>query len=201
MKRYLILIVAILVLASGIVVGCGQSQKQQDILLLDYLGKTDPLGHEYLDAMSTVMGSYPTSQDILDRMDVHNVRELAYEFQDALSYEKKVTKEALDTVNSALSFLENTSPPPEATTSHSLMIESLRTARYGFLKLSHFSSFRYEYFYSALNSSVPTEEYSPWANEELAQGLQLLDEALRTWGEATVERNNLLQPLKRYIPR
>jgi hypothetical protein len=201
MKRYLILLLAILVLASGLAVGCGQSQKQRDILLLDYLDKINALIIEYADAISAVMGSYKISQDAVDELKKFPDDSHFSSLFEAVSNEKEATNEALQKVNDALSFLETTSPPREAKTLHSLMIESFQTARDGLLKLSHFSGIRYEILYSALNPSIPKKELPPPPSEELTQGLHLMGEAIRMLDEARVEADNLLQPLKRHIPR
>jgi len=201
MRRYLIPILISLVLASGVVAGCGQSQKQQDILLLEYLDKTSILVIEYSEVISPVMRSYKTSRDAVDELkefpDIDHISKLF----EVVSNEKKVANEALEKVNSMISFLETTPPPHEAKTLHSLMMRALQTAKDGLLKLFHFSNIRYAYVYSMLNPSVPIPEYPPSANEELAQGMQLIGEVNSILAEVDTEQDNLLQPLKRYIPR
>ncbi len=189
MKRYLILILLVtLALTSAVVVGCGQRQKHQDIL--DYLAKTNPLGAEFFEKIAAVMEAYPTSQDVMESLDVNR-------FLEVLANEKKTVSEALDTVNSAVSFLGNTPPPTEAETLHSLMIESFQTAKAGLLKLSYVSRIRYEYTYSMLNPSVPKKEFPPGVYEEMGQGLQLIEEAIRMWDEVGAEMDNLLQFIER----
>jgi hypothetical protein len=184
-------VLLILVLTSGVVVGCDQRQTQRDIL--DYLDKTSPLQFGYLDAISAVMGSYKISQDAVDELrkfpdDSHFSR-----LFEAVSNEKESANEALQKVNDALLSLETTSPPREAKTLHSLRTRALQTARDGLLKLSYFSGIRYEILYSALNPSIPKREFPPPPSEELTQGLQLMKEATRVLDEANVEVDNLMK--------
>jgi hypothetical protein len=176
----------ILVLASGLVVGCGQSQKQRDIL--DYLDKTIPLQTEYLEAIVAVMEAYKQDEreSIWKSRDVNRLLEV-------LANEKKAANQTLEKVNYALSFLETTPPPREAKTLHTLWTRALQTARDGLLKLLHSSGIRYEYLYSVLNPSVPKKELPPGASEELTQGLHLMGEAVRMLGEAQVEVDNLMK--------
>ena len=191
MKRYLIPIMVVLVLASALVVGCGQSQKQRDIL--DYLDKTIPLQIEIFDTISAVTGSYKISQDAVDELRIFPDDSHFTSLFKAVSNEKEATSEALQKVNDALLFLETTSPPREAKTLHSLRTRALQTVRDGLLKLSHFSGIRYDILYSALNPSIPKRELPPPPSEELTQGLQLMKEATRLLDEASVEEDNLMK--------
>ena len=195
MKRYPIpSLLMISVLALGLVVGCDQRQKHEDIL--DYLDKTAPLRGECLDAICAVTESYVISEDALAEAREHPDADHLQEFLKVVANEKEVADEALHTVNSALSFLEKTSPPHEAESLHDLTTRALQAEREGLVKLSAYSRIRYEYLYSVLDPSVQKQEYPPAASEDLAQGLHLIGEASRMWCEAIAETDHLLQLIK-----
>lgn len=191
MKRYLIPIITImLVLASVLLMGCGQKSHTtaeiEDILA--YLDDVTPLGTEYLEALIAVLDS-----DKATYRAIQSRNEQA--FFEALTNELDIQNKALNLVNSDILFLESLTPPAEAQTLHSLMIESLQTAQPGLIKLSHGNAIIYEKLYARLFSSSPSQEY-PHTSEEMRQGRQLIYEALSIWGQVDAEMDNLLQVLE-----
>ncbi len=188
-KRYLILILAILVLASGLVVGCSQKQKQQEIKeCLDYLDNVNSLGIDYLKAIGTVLDADITFSEVCDLRDESRLLETS-------AMVKHATSQALDLVNSELSSLENVVPPREAQKLHSMVIESLRTAQTGLVKWSHASAVNYDRTYALLHPSVPKKEY-PSSAEEISQARQLVYEAVDTMGQANAEMDILFNDIK-----
>lgn len=190
MKRYLILILlAILVLVLGVVVGCGQKQKQQEIKeYLDYLDKVNTVEINCFEAIAAVSKADDAALEVIKSRDEFRLLEVE-------AVMKKSTNEALDTVNSALSSVENLVPPPDARTLHRLMIESLQKSQKGLVKLSYGSAILYDKAYSMLHRSVPTKEY-PDTSEAMRQGRQLLRESLDTWEQANAEMDNLFNVIK-----
>lgn len=188
MKRYLIPIVIMLVLASGIV-GCSQESSRKDEIeeCVSYLEEIFPLGKEYLEELVDVLDA---DAAVLRAIESRNEQE----FLEALIIGKDVHNKALNLVNSDISFLESITPPTKAHTLHNLMIESRLTARTGLIKLSYGTTIMYDKLYSLLFPSDPKKEY-PSTAEEMRQGRQLIGEALATYDQVIVEIDNLYEIL------
>ena len=182
-------------MASMMVAGCGQDQKRQDALLLDYLGEINALIVEHYDVTLAVTGAYKLSQEAVDELRKSPDEAHLANLFSAVSNEKEAVDEALDQVNGALSFLETTPPSREAETLRGLMIEGSQTAKDGLVKLSLYSGIRYETSHAALDPTLPKSELSAPPSEALSEGLRLIMEACSVLQEAQVEADGLLQPL------
>ncbi len=187
MKRYLIpILLGILVFVSGVAIGCGQKQKQQEIKKsIDYLENVNSLALKCVEKIGAVGQADEEFTNGLLSQD-------NYRLFEAAAVLKKATDEALDTVNAALSSMANLVPPPDAITLHHLMTESLEISQKGLVKMSLGSAM----LLKTLGKDYVYTREAITTSEALVQGRQLLREALSSWKKASAESANLFSVIE-----
>ena len=174
MKRYLILIlVAILALASGLWVGCGQKQSTAE--LKAYLNKASPIMQRHVETTETANQENRTFVAAVSSGNQVKVLKALTKYVDTLDW-------ALGRTDSVLLDFKKLTPPPEARTFHSLMIESLIKEQAGLGDmLSYYSS---------------VLRYGFGDDEALNNANTLMLEAQKIWLQAQYELQDLMQKLK-----
>lgn len=170
MKRYLILILIILVLASGLVIGCGQKQSSAE--LQAYIEEALPIMKRHTEITET---TNQANRAFLKAFASGSQKEVLK----ALTAYRDTLNEALNHVDSELLEFKKLIPPPEVRTFHSLMIEGLTKEQAGLTKqLSYYSS---------------VLRYGFGDDKELEDGNELLFEANKIWLQAQYEFQDLLE--------
>ncbi len=133
MKRYLILILAaILVLTSWLWVGCGQKQSTAELKV--YLNEASPIMQRHVETTETTNQANRAFVAAISSGNQAEVIEGLTNYVDTLDL-------ALGRTDSVLLNFKKLTPPPEARTFHSLMIESLIKEQAGLGDmLSYYSS-------------------------------------------------------------
>ena len=176
MKRYLIPILIILVLASGMVAGCTcvriTSQKQSTAELEDYLAKASPIMKRHAETTETGNEANRAFLKVFASGNQKEVLETLTTYKDTLDW-------ALSRVDSELLDFKKLIPPPEARTFHSLMIEGLTKEQDGLANTL--------FYYSSVL------RYGFGDSEALNRGNDQLLEAQRIWLQVQYELQDLLQ--------
>ena len=186
MSRYLIpILLVVLVLLSGLPIGC-QKQPQEDLeSLLGYLDEVDPIMGEYLQMMLSVTKS---DKAIIDAVEYGDMGEIV----EAITAHKNNVNHALQCVDSGLLILEGLRPPIEAQDFHRLMIESLEKAQDGLLRWFYAVGVLYEVVCTrSMDMST-----APSVSEDEKKARQLLREAQEIWTEVQKEFDDLIQILE-----
>lgn len=167
MKHYLILIlVTILVLTSGVLVACGQNQKEAELKskrdILAYTDEVMPLGEYYLETVQIVVSKEIASLDS--------------------DFQAKWFKEWGAYIELLKLNLESLSPPPEAATFHRIALDSFDKAILGLSELA-----------TVHEMAATSYDHPKW--EQLSRGYDLIKESLKIWEEASKEMDKLIQVL------
>ncbi len=179
MKRYLLAIMIILVLASGVMAGCGfirvTPEKQSVAELQSYVNEALPFMKQH--AETTDIGNQ-ANRAFLKAYASGNQKELLK----ALTAYRDTLEWAVNRVDSTLLDFKKLVPPVEVRTYHSLMIEALTKEQYGLTKqLSYYSSVLL---------------YGFGNDKELDDGNALLLEAQKIWLQAQYEFQDLLEKVE-----
>ena len=179
MKRYLILILAILVLALGLVISCGvirttpQKQPTDEVAeLKSYTQQASPIMKRHTETTETGNQANRAFLIAVASGNQAEVLEALTTYVDTLDW-------ALNRVDSELQDFKRLTPPPEARTFHSLMIEGLTKEQHGLTNLL-------SYYSSVLR-------YGVGDGEVLDAGNELLLEAQKIWLQVQYELQDLLQ--------
>ena len=167
MRRYLIPILVILVLISGVLVGCGQNQQEAELKskrdILAYTDEVMPLGEYYLEAIRIAVSKEIASLDS--------------------DFQAKWFRKWESYMESLKINLESLSPPPEAATFHRLASDSFDKAILGLSELA------------TIHQAVATPYDHP-KSEQLKRGYDLVKKSLTIWEQASQEMDKLIEGLK-----
>ena len=176
MKRYLIPILIILVLASGLATGCTcvriAPKKQANLELESYYQEALPFMKRHDE---TTEKTNQANRAFLEAYSSGNQKELLK----ALTAYRDRLEWAVNRVDSTLLDFKKLIPPAEVRTDHSLMIEALTKEQYGLTKqLSYYSSVLLQGFGD---------------DKELDDGNELLLEAQKIWLQAQYKFQDILE--------
>jgi len=174
MKRYLILIlVATLVLSSGLWVGC--AQKQSTVELKAYLNKASPIMQRHTETTETTNQANRACLTAVSSGNQVEVLKAVTTYKDTLEW-------ALKRVDSELLDFKKLIPPAEARAFHSLMIDGLTKEQAGLGDmLSYYSS---------------VLRYGFGDDTALDNANTLMLEAQQIWLQAQYELQDLMQNLE-----
>lgn len=184
MKRYLIVLLAILVLTSGVLVACAQksetpaSPTPEQITatqLKSYCQEALPIMKRHTETTETTNQANRSFLKAFASGDQKEVLKALTVYRDTLDW-------ALNRVDDELLDYKKLMPPPEARQLRSLMIEGLLKEQAGLTKvLSYYSS---------------VLSYGFGYDKELNDGDALLLEAQKIWLQAQYELQDLMQKLE-----
>ena len=181
MKRYLILILAILVIASVTIPGCAlgfrvredsSTPKQPTAELKSYTQQASPIMKRHTETTETGNQANRAFLKAIASGNQAEVLEALTTYVDTLDW-------ALNRVDSELQDFKRLTPPSEARTFHSLMIEGLTKEQHGLTNLL-------SYYSSVLR-------YGIGDGKVLDEGNELLLNAQKIWLQAQYELQDLLQ--------
>ncbi len=173
MKRYLIPILIILGLASGVVVGCGEKRSSTE--LQSYVEQASPIMERHTE---TTEETNQANRALLETLGSGSQEEILK----ALTTYKNMLAWALTRVDSELLDFKKLVPPPEVRPFHSLMVEGLTKEQAGLTKqLSYYSS---------------VLRYGFGDDKELDDGNALLLDAQELWLQAQYELQDLIRKVK-----
>ena len=174
MKQYLIpILLGILVLASGLVVGCGQKQSTAE--LEAYLNEASPIMQRHVETTETTNRANRAFLGAVSSGDEAEVIKTLVIYVDTLEW-------ALNRVDSELLDFKKLIPPPEARTFHSLMID-------GLMKEQAALGDTLAYYSSVLLYGFGDDKALDNANT-------LMFEASNIWLQAQYELQDLMQKLE-----
>lgn len=167
------ILVIILMLTSGLVIGCGQKQSSAE--LQAYVEEALPIMKRHTETTETTNQANRASLKAFASGSQKEVLKALTAYRDTLDG-------ALNRVDSELLDFKKLIPPPEVRTFHSLMIEGLTKEQAGLTKqLSYYSS---------------VLRYGFGDDKELDEGNALLLEAQRLWLQAQYELQDLIRKVK-----
>ena len=170
MKRYFIPILAILVLASGLLPGC---VRKRSVAELDtYMNQAMPILEQHAETTET---TNMANRAFLTALSSGNMAKTS----EALTSYKETLLWAVNRVDAELSSFKKLLPPNEARTFHSLILDGLTKEQYGLTK-------QLSYYSSVIN-------YGSGDAAELNDGNALMLEAQKTWSQAMYELQSLIQ--------
>ena len=174
MKRYLIpILMATLVLSSGLTAGCGQKQSTAELKV--YLNEASPIMQRHVETTETTNRANRAFLTIVSSGNQVELIKALANYVDTLDW-------ALDRTDSVLLDFKKFTPPPEARTFHSLMIESLIKEQAGLGDmLSYYSS---------------VLRYGFGDDKALDNANTLMLEAKKIWLQAQYELQDLMQKLE-----
>ena len=174
MKRYLILILAtILMVTLGLWVGCGQ--KQSTVELKAYLNEASPIMQRHVETTETGNQANRTFLAAVSSGNQAEVIKALTNYVDTLDW-------VLGRTDSVLLDFKKLTPPPEARTFHSLMIEGLIKEQAGLGDmLSYYSS---------------VLRYGFCDDKTLNNANTLMLEAQKIWLQAQYELQDLMEKLE-----
>jgi len=173
MKQHLLAILAIFVLTSGLVVGCGQKQSTTE--LRSYIEQGLPIMGRHTETTESTNQANRALLEALGRGSQKEVLKALTTYRDMLEW-------ALIRVDSELLDFKALTPPPQARDFHTLMIDGLLKEQTGLTKLL-------SYYSSVLR-------YGFGDDKELEDGNRLLLEAQKSWLRAKYEMQDLMQKMK-----
>ena len=171
MKQYLMpILVIILMLTSGLVIGCGQKQSSAE--LQAYVEEALPIMKQHTETTETTNQANWAFLKAFASGSQKEVLNALTAYRDTLDW-------ALNRVDNELLDYKKLMPPPEARELHSLMIDGLLKEQAGLTKqLSYYSS---------------VLRYGFGDDKELDDGNELLFEANKIWLQAQYEFQDLLE--------
>ena len=173
MKQHFVPIVAILVLASELVVGCGQKQSSTE--LRSYIEQALPIMERHTE---TTEATNQANRAFLEALGSGSQKELLK----VLTIYRDTLEWALIRVDSELLDFKALTPPPQTRDLHTLIIDGLLKEQAGLTKLL-------SYYSSVLR-------YGFGDDKELDDGNRLLLDAQKTWLGAKYEMQDLIQKMK-----